>query len=81
MAEDDARVDDAGGHLAFAAECLDTVDGVERHPAQDEEQHDDGEILRSLHLFAARLRQYVHAGRCTVAVVETRRLGHRHHLT
>lgn len=70
MAEDDAGVDDRHWDVALAAECLNAVDGIEWHPAQDEKEHNDREILRGLHLFAAGLRQDVDAGRVAVAVVE-----------
>ena len=46
------------GHLLshnVAIPYIDTVDGVERKPAQHEEEHDDGEVFGGLDLLAGHL--------------------------
>lgn len=56
--EDDAEVHEEVVHLAARAERHHAVDGVEREPADDEEEHDAREILRGLDLSLARRAKY-----------------------
>lgn len=50
VAEDDAGVEEGQRDLARGAVGLYEVDGVEGHPADDEEEDDDGEVLSGLDL-------------------------------
>lgn len=50
------------GDVAVRIEGLDAIDGVQRQPADHEEQHDDGEVLRGLDLAFARGAQHAEHG-------------------
>lgn len=52
MGKGDGEEHEVTGRCAFLTERLHAVDGVERKPADHEEQYDDAETLGSLHLTA-----------------------------
>lgn len=56
VAKDDTRIEDVAGYYTLGTECLDTVDGVQWHPAQDEEEYNNRQVLSGFDLLPASLR-------------------------
>lgn len=75
--EDDAEVHEDVVDFAPSAERHHAVYGVEREPADDEEDHDPRKILRGLHLALPRRAQKTqHGPRCLVSGPTTWIHGH-----
>lgn len=53
MAQDNTRVEQGQGHLTRCAVGLYEVDGVQGHPADDEEENYDGQVLGGFDLTLA----------------------------
>lgn len=67
MRENYTEIGERVWNVQFGHEGLYSVDRVERDPADDEEENDDGEVLRGFHFTLLRSAEHAQhrAARCT----------------